>query len=235
MLNNRKAPVTEIFSSLQGEGPYAGVKQVFVRFYDCNMRCCWCDTPQALPEHAAPPSEMDTEEVFLRVSDLWEHCHSVSLTGGEPLLQAAFLESLLPRLKQAGMPVYLDTNGILFHELESVIAGLDVIAMDLKLPSSTREAAYWQEHEQFLKTAVAGPGQVFIKAVVSKTTVPEDIVRAAELVARVDPGLLMILQPCFQDGDAGGLARCLEYQDSCLKIIPNVRVLPQWHKLMAWR
>ncbi|MFA5261349.1 MAG: 7-carboxy-7-deazaguanine synthase QueE [Candidatus Omnitrophota bacterium] len=235
MMKNRKAPVTEIFSSLQGEGPYAGVKQVFVRFYDCNMRCRWCDTPQSLPEHAAPPPEMGTEQVFREVASLWDHCHSVSLTGGEPLLQTPFLEGLLPCLKKAGMPVYLDTNGILFGELGVIISDLDIIAMDIKLPSSTGERECWREHEQFLKTAQDGPAQVFVKAVVSRTTDKADIIRAAELIAKLDQGLLMIIQPCFQDGDAGVLERCLEYQNYCLEIISNVRVLPQWHRLMNLR
>ena len=230
-----KAPVTEIFSSLQGEGPYAGVKQIFVRFYDCNMRCRWCDTPQALPEHVGTPPDMDAEQVFQQVAALWNHCHSVSLTGGEPLLQAAFLESLLPLLKKAGMPVYLDTNGILFHELGMIIPGLDIIAMDFKLPSSTGDREYWREHEQFLKTAKDGPGQVFIKAVISLTTHKDDVIRAAELVAKTDQGLLMILQPCSRDAGAGVLKQCLEYQNDCLRIIPNVRVLPQWHTLMNLR
>ena len=38
-----QAEISEIFSSLQGEGPYLGVKQVFVRFGRCNMHCTYCD------------------------------------------------------------------------------------------------------------------------------------------------------------------------------------------------
>ncbi|HPN55323.1 MAG TPA: 7-carboxy-7-deazaguanine synthase QueE [Candidatus Omnitrophota bacterium] len=235
MMKNRTAPVTEIFSSLQGEGPYAGVKQVFVRFYDCNMRCRWCDTPQSLPEHAARPPEQDTQQVFQQVVSLWGHCHSVSLTGGEPLLQAPFLQNLLPRFRKSGMPVYLDTNGILFAELEAVIPDVDIIAMDIKLPSSTGEREYWREHEQFLHIAQNRPVQVFIKTVVSRTTDKADMIKAAELIARQDAGLLMVIQPCSQDREAGALERCLEYQDCCLEIISNVRVLPQWHTLMNLR
>ncbi len=234
MMMDRIAPVIEIFSSLQGEGPYAGVKQVFVRFYNCNMRCRWCDTPHALPEHATP-REMGSHQVFEQVTSLWSHCHSVSLTGGEPLLQSVFLKSLLPLFRESGMPVYLDTNGVLCDELESVISGVDMIAMDIKLPSSTGERDYWQEHKRFLKIVRDNPVEVFIKIVVSQTTHKADVMRAAELIAGFDKGLWVVLQPCFQDLDAGILEQCLEYQDCCLDVISNVRVLPQWHKLMNLR
>ena len=45
------ANILEIFQSIQGEGKYAGVKQVFVRFYECNMHCVWCDTPHSIGDN----------------------------------------------------------------------------------------------------------------------------------------------------------------------------------------
>lgn len=36
--------VSEIFSSIQGEGPYCGRSSVFLRLGFCNLRCAWCDT-----------------------------------------------------------------------------------------------------------------------------------------------------------------------------------------------
>ncbi|HEX7627465.1 MAG TPA: 7-carboxy-7-deazaguanine synthase QueE, partial [Candidatus Methanoperedens sp.] len=40
------AYINEIFNSIQGEGPYAGMRQVFVRFEKCQLHCAYCDTPR---------------------------------------------------------------------------------------------------------------------------------------------------------------------------------------------
>lgn len=41
------APIAEIFCSVQGEGLYAGQRQVFLRFAGCNLSCRYCDEPAA--------------------------------------------------------------------------------------------------------------------------------------------------------------------------------------------
>lgn len=229
--------VREIFRSVQGEGPWAGVRQVFVRFHDCNMRCEWCDTPVAGAEGPGLVlGDMDPEEIFREVLALWENCHSVSLTGGEPLLQKETIQWLLPRFREAEIPVYLDSNGILYRELAEVIAGVDFIAMDIKLPSSTGGRPYWEEHEAFLRTAVQkGRERVFIKAVISNKTVQDDLARAVELIGRVDVKVMLVLQPNTAELERGVVARCLQFQQYCAHDLADVRVLPQWHHLVGVR
>lgn len=39
-----KTKIREIFTSIQGEGLYIGVKQLFIRFCGCNLKCDYCDT-----------------------------------------------------------------------------------------------------------------------------------------------------------------------------------------------
>jgi len=228
-----KVRISEIFQSIQGEGPYVGVRQVFVRFMDCQLKCSWCDTVHTRTRNIKRSDEMTVAQVFSKMKKLWDRCHSVSLTGGEPLLQADFIKELLPLLRKAGMPVYLETNGIDHRALKKNIAGNDIISMDIKLPSSTGDKAFWRDHEKFL--AMAKQKEVFIKAVVTGKTTQPDIVKAVGLVKRVAPRTPFILQPNTGDLHNGAVSRCLEFQKYCLKHLPDVRMIPQMHPFMKLR
>lgn len=227
------AKILEMFRSIQGEGKYAGVQQVFVRFFECNMHCVWCDTPHSIGDTSRRYGEYTLDEVWWRICDLWENCHSVSLTGGEPLLQKDFIKALLERFHKTGIITYLETNGICPDALSEVIDGIDIVAMDLKLPSSTRCRPYWDEHGEFLR--IARRKEVFIKAVISSDTLPEDIDRSVALVASIDPSIPFILQPNYFDRHNGVHDKCLAYYKICTQHLSHVRILPQVHKMMKVR
>lgn len=227
------AKILEIFQSIQGEGKFAGVRQVFVRFFECNMHCVWCDTPASIGDTTRNYKEFSLEEVFQQIQKQWRDCHSVSLTGGEPLLQKDFIKELLPLMKKARMLAYLETNGILPESLEDIVDDLDIIAMDIKMPSSTKQKSYWKEHEKFLKIALAK--DVFIKAVVSGDTEKSDMIKTIELVSNIDPTLHFIIQPNTFELKNGVMKKCLEFHDYSLKYLPNARVMPQMHKFMRIR
>jgi len=230
-MNN--ANILEIFQSIQGEGKYAGVTQVFVRFFECNMHCVWCDTPHSIGDTTRHFNEYTLDQLFCKVSDLWEGCHSVSLTGGEPLMQKDFIKKLLPRFVQTKMPVYLETNGIFYKELAELIDNIDIIAMDLKLPSSTKCQPFWREHKEFLN--IARQREVFIKTVISTDTERDDVLRSIDLVADIDPQILFILQPNYFDLHNGVLDQCRDYQKVCFNRLNNVRIIPQMHKILKVR
>ncbi len=228
-----KAKISEIFHSIQGEGKYTGREQVFVRFFECNIHCVWCDTPSSIGDTTRHYQEYGLEDLLAEVRELWPGCHSVSLTGGEPLVQKDFIREFLPFLKKEGMSSYLETNGIFDQHLAEIIDDVDIIAMDLKLPSSTKCRPYWEEHAAFLR--IARQKEVFIKAVVSSDTQKEDIARCVELVAGVDPDISFILQPNYFERQNGALDRCLDYQDYCRQYLSDVRVMSQMHKIWKVR
>jgi len=227
------AKILEIFRSIQGEGKYAGVPQVFVRLFECNMHCVWCDTPASIGDGKREYNEISLEDTLEQVNTIYDNAHSVSITGGEPLLQKDFLKGICHALHQEGKKTYLDTNGTLPDALAEIIRDIDIIAMDIKLPSSTKQKAFWKEHKEFLK--IASRREVFVKAVVSLHTRLDDVLKAAKLTAAVDPEILFILQPNYLDMKKGIIEECVGFQKSCAKILKDVRIIPQVHKFMKLR
>lgn len=229
--------ISEVFSSLQGEGPYLGVKQVFVRFGRCNMHCGYCDELGKMEEGAFEtwPLERLTNEIDSLERSAGAH-HSVSLTGGEPLFYAPFLKNLLPRLKEKGYKTYLETNGTLPRELEGVIRWVDVVAMDLKPATSTGDREFWREHEAFLKVALQK--EVFVKLVTTAETSREDVRRSVDLLAAVNPNVPFVFQPKSEAVgiDTRALAKIEGGFFALAKAkLSDVRVIPQMHKIWGVR
>jgi 7-carboxy-7-deazaguanine synthase len=118
--------VHEIYASVQGESTFAGLPCAFVRLTGCNLRCVWCDTPQAF----YGGTRMERRDVLARALVLGTPL--VELTGGEPLLQAGAIP-LLRELCDAGKIVLLETSG------EAPVDAVDPRVhkiMDLKAPGS---------------------------------------------------------------------------------------------------
>lgn len=162
--------------------------------------------------------------------------HSISLTGGEPLEQSDFLKEWLPYLR-ADSPIhrftdlpkiYLETNGLLPVELSEVIDLIDIIGMDIKLPSVAKIKPFWSLHRDFLK--IASRKEVFVKVVVSSIVNDDDMIKVRDLVSSISSEIPFVIQPCSPlDMDAGSLLR-LQEMVSCK--IMDVRVIPQVHKFI---
>lgn len=226
----KKAKINEIFYSYQGEGPYQGTPQVFVRFSGCNLKCKFCDTKHY--------SHMiyNVDDLLKEVLPLASQCspeHGIAITGGEPLCQAGFLLDFLPILKQKGCKIYLETNGILHDELEELLPYIDIIAMDFKLPSSTGLKPYWKEHEKFLKIALSK--NVFVKAVVTDKTTQIDWQKSVDIVYRIAPQLLLVLQPITPIGNCKepSEAKVFKFRNIALKKLNKVEIIPQSHPVLG--
>ncbi|MFH1406857.1 MAG: 7-carboxy-7-deazaguanine synthase QueE [Candidatus Omnitrophota bacterium] len=228
-----RAKIQEIFSSVQGEGPYLGVAQIFIRFADCNLNCKYCDTPKTGYIQELEPAEL-LEGVLILENQFGPH-HSVSLTGGEPLLHHEFLKEFLPLLKNKELKTYLETNGTLFEEMAHVVDSTDIISMDMKLPSSTGENSRWQEHEAFLKT-VRGK-EVFVKTVITNETSENDFICALDLLKAHNAEIQLVIQPATSNGKSHSLDTDKLYKWHMLakKYLTNVRTIPQMHKLLGVR
>ena len=254
-----RAPVAEVFSSVQGEGLYVGVRQVFVRTYGCDLRCSYCDTPASRAEtgpcriEEAPggdawaevPNPVDAEFVLRAMSAMGEaltRYHSVSITGGEPLLHPEFVAELAAGAQDLGLRVYLETNGQRVEELAAVIEHVDIVAMDAKLPSSQVQdsgfdaAAFTGRSMDFLR--VARRKAVFVKVICTADVREAEIVEVAREIAGQSPDVPLILQPAtprYRGEDAVGAAELLRWQDLAATHLRDVRVIPQCHRMMGVR
>ena len=122
--------IHEIYASIQGESSFAGLPCTFVRTTGCNLRCAWCDTPQAF----SGGQKLTRGEVLSRA--LAHGTPLVELTGGEPLLQPGVLP-LMRELCDAGKTVLIETSG------ERDISAIDPRVhriVDVKAPGSGESA-----------------------------------------------------------------------------------------------
>jgi organic radical activating enzyme len=254
----RTARLVEVFSSIQGEAELIGVRQIFVRFFGCNLRCAWCDSPETLTAPRGPllparleqtpgradfraiPNPVPVADVLAAIDALAEvpH-HSVSFTGGEPLLHARFLEHLLPAVRARGLAAYLETNGLLPDHLARVRPHLDWIGMDLKPPSCTGDPCpdWLERHREFLRVAAPGAGgpRLFLKLIVGADADAGEMDAAIALCEELAPGCGLTLQPVTPFGPvrrAPDTHTMLQWHARFARRLPDVRVLPQLHKLM---
>ena len=219
--------ISEVFESVQGEGLYLGEKQIFVRFFGCNLSCQFCDTK------LSGFFEYEPQELFEEVI-LYNHdFHSVSFTGGEPLLQHDFLKEVLMLTKKNGYKNYLETNGTLPGELEETIDYLDIVAMDIKLPTSSGMGNLWGMHRRFLK--IASKKDVFLKAIVCESTKEEDLKTGLNLIKEINSSAVLVLQPNSFDNQEK-LAKKLEnFKNICVHENVATCVIAQMHKAAGAR
>ncbi|NQT22250.1 MAG: 7-carboxy-7-deazaguanine synthase QueE [Candidatus Omnitrophica bacterium] len=229
-MSETTAKIAETFISYQGEGPYLGMRQLFIRFFGCSLNCTYCDTK--IDSYENPTKE----ELLKRALEYTEPYSSLSITGGEPLLQSKFLKEFIPMYKDAVQKsIYLESNGVLCDDLKSVIAMVDTVAMDMKLPSSTRRREFWSEHEEFLK--IARRKEVFVKAVITGETLIEDVLRAGDIIKNIDRKILFVLQPVDPKNDTKEVKEktLINFKDQLNKKLEDVRIIPQWHKTAGVR
>lgn len=241
-------PVVEIFSSVQGEGVHVGCRQIFIRMHGCNLKCSYCDTvsgniqPECRIE--ATPGRRDfkyianplgAEDIARAAASLkLSQHHSVSLTGGEPLLYPSLIKELAPLIKGTRRGIYLETNGTLPENLAEVIDLIDIVAMDIKLPGTAGIAPLWDVHRKFLK--IASAKYTFVKIVVGGETLPEEVKTAAEHIKDTDPDMPLVIQPVSVKGEITAIStkHVLDLQELALNILDDVRVIPQTHKIMGF-
>lgn len=221
-----KTNIKEIFTSIQGEGPYIGYKQLFIRFCGCNLNCGYCDTDST---EDVSNLEFTAEELKMHLQNFdLKTIHSISITGGEPLIWDDFLTEFLPLVSNK---IYLETNATLKTNLEKIINYVDIISADIKLPSTSGLENSFAIHDEFFKVAKQYNKEIFAKVVFDENILDNEISNCLKLAEKYN--LPLILQPKMYGANfSPSREKIFEVFNKFLANYPNTRVIPQTQKFM---
>ena len=219
------AKIKEIFTSVQGEGPFVGFNQTFVRFCRCNLACTYCDT-----DFTADSSTVDYSASHLaNIVNSHKNIHSVSLTGGEPLMETDFLLEFLPLCEHK---IYLETNATMCSEMEKIVNYVDFVSADIKLKSATGTEATFDLHDEFFR--ICSEKCLFAKIVFNQNISDDEIIRSCEIAKKYD--IEIILQPQMNNSSfTDDLESIQKVFDKFLVHYQKVRLIPQMHKFLNVR
>lgn len=183
--------VSEVFESVQGEGPSTGKPCVFIRLAHCNLTCTWCDTKYtwdfARYDYAREVQIVPVRELVSRVQSAPSR-HLV-ITGGEPLLQQRTLASLCAQL-DPDIHVEVETNGTV-SPAASLQARVDQWNVSPKLSHAGDRKSLRIRPEAL--TTFRDTGRAWLKLVVCA---PSDLDEVAALVAELGwPTARVLLMP----------------------------------------
>ena len=183
------ARVSEIFLSLQGEGPSAGTPAHFLRLQGCTVGCRWCDTRYSWPAEGG--RELDLATLRERALELGP-APLLVVTGGEPLEHPHLADVLRLGLAHWSA-VEVETSGIAPPPLSDPRLAWNVSP---KLPSVTPR---WEETWRHAAAWIAEPRATF-KIVVGE---PPDLEDAKRLLDAHDvpAGRVMLMPEGMKDED----------------------------------
>lgn len=216
-----------MFTSIQGEAPYVGVKQLFIRFCGCNLNCDYCDTEFDFKSDFV---EYSVDELVKKINEYnLDTVHSISLTGGEPLLSVDFLKELLPKLS---LPIYLETNATLCEEFLKIKEFVDIVSADIKLKSATGIVGLCEKHDAFFENCSGI--ETFAKVVFDDKITDLEIEQTCYLAEKYN--IELILQP-MMIGDKMAVSSdfASKILDEFLMRYRKVRLIPQVHKFLSVR
>lgn len=97
----------------------------------CNLRCPFCQNSTLIPMEAE--NLIDENEILDYLSLRKNILNGVTISGGEPTLQTD-LKDFIKKIKNIGLDIKLDTNGLNFNLLKDLIENklIDYVAMDIK-------------------------------------------------------------------------------------------------------
>ena len=115
---------------------YTGNTCAVVYFSKCNLRCVYCHNPKLVLDELME-SRIDEKVLFREIIQFLSKrkniIDGVVLTGGEPLLHDRIIK-IAGLIKDLGLKVKLDTNGVQYGKLKELLHNdlVDYVALDYK-------------------------------------------------------------------------------------------------------
>lgn len=213
--------VSDIFHSIQGEGPYAGRSATFIRLWGCNLRCKFCDTKYSFVS-TEQPTMMTVEEIMERIKDF--DSRVIVLTGGEPLVQDIY--DLVGFLAYRGLKrneiLIVETNGTITPE-DKVERIVDVWSVSPKLSNSGRKTKisdfYVNRRNAYLKFVIGSRRDL---------EEMEEYIKENNLTSYVDEGNVYLMPMCTTPEEHN---RILPLLFDYIKEKPQYKITPRLHIL----
>lgn len=240
--NKARARVSEIFTSIEGEGIFVGKKTLFIRLSGCHLKCRWCDTKYALPLDSGTDYQID-EIKDLIIKELRPFTYKVNFTGGEPLLQTEAVIELADFIKkQTNLKTYIESSCFDSELFSKVLPYIDICKIEFKTDDSN--VVEDQEYDNLLlseikclELAVESNKATYIKIVVTNSTNLESFKNLVYNISKkIKPSDILgfIIQPSFGI-DQPTVNKLLDTYDIVQPMFPEVRIIPQLHKEIGAR
>jgi organic radical activating enzyme len=240
--NKARARVSEIFTSIEGEGIFVGKKTLFIRLSGCHLKCRWCDTKYALPLDSGTDYQID-EIKDLIIKELQPFTYKVNFTGGEPLLQTEAVIELADFIKkQTNVKTYMESSCFDSELFSKVLPYIDICKIEFKTDDS--KVVEDEEYDNLilneikcLELAVESNKATYIKIVVTNSTNLESFKNLVYNISKkIKPSDILgfIIQPSFGI-DQPTVNKLLDTYDIVQPMFPEVRIIPQLHKEIGAR
>lgn len=234
-----KVRLFEIFTSLEGEGILYGTKTLFVRLAGCPFTCFYCDTKESLPMDSGQEYEIK-DACSLIEKNLVDKTYKVNFTGGDPLVQAEAVSEMAKFIQSKKIPTYLESSCYDSKKFSKVLPFIDYVKIELKTKDSDfvdpkHYSTLIENALECLKQSIVAKKPTYIKIVVSSKT---DLDTFSDLVDKIFKTVGtrdlkgFIIQPTYGVAEPT-LQKLLSFYDATFSHYPEVRVVPQLHKLIG--
>lgn len=234
-----KVRLSEIFTSVEGEGILYGTKTLFVRLAGCPFTCFYCDTKESLPLDSGNEYGLD-EACKLIDSNLKNQTYKVNFTGGDPLIQHEAVAKLAEFIQKKKIPTYLESSCFDLDRFNHVLPFIDIVKIEFKTKDS--EFVDSQHYERLienamncLKSSVSTNKTTYIKIVASSKTRSKEF---SNLISQIFNCISankidgFIIQPTYGISEPP-LTLLLDLYDIVFPYYKEVKVVPQLHKFIG--